>query len=51
MEKVHEAYVMILLEILKLSSHTDNKENNFLVLGEGLTQGINDCTGAVEKKI
>ena len=32
------------------SSHTDNQKNNFLVLGEGPTQGINDSTGAAEKK-
>ena len=33
------------------SSHTDNWKNNFLVLGEGPTQGINDSTGVAEKKI
>ena len=32
------------------SSHTDNRKNNFLVLGEGLTSGINDSTGSAEKK-
>ena len=32
------------------SSHTDNQKNNFLVLGEVPTQGINDSTGAAEKK-
>ena len=26
------------------------KKNNLLVLGEGLTDGINDSTGASEKK-
>ena len=26
------------------SSHTDNRKNNFLVLNEGPTQGINDST-------
>ena len=31
------------------SSHTDNRKYNFLVLGEGPTQGINDSTGAAEK--
>ena len=30
-------------------SHADNKKNNFLVLDEGPTDGINDNTGAVEK--
>ena len=33
------------------SSHTDNRKNNFLVLGEGPSQGINDSTGSAEKKI
>ena len=33
------------------SSHTDNRKNIFLVLGEGSTQGINDGTGVAEKKI
>ena len=32
------------------SSHTDNRKNNFLVLGEA-THGINDSTGAAGKKI
>ena len=32
------------------SPHTDNRENNILVLGEGRIQGINDSTGAAEKK-
>ena len=31
------------------SSHTNNQNNNFLVLGEGPMDGINDRTGAVEK--
>ena len=30
------------------SSHTDNRKNSFLVLGEGSTDGINDGTGAAE---
>ena len=34
-----------------LSFHTDNRKNNFLVLGEGATDGINDSTGAVEKNL
>ena len=33
------------------SSHTDNRKNNFLALGEGPTQSINDSTGSPEKKI
>ena len=31
------------------SSTTNNRKNNFLVLGKGPTQGINDSTGVVEK--
>ena len=56
MEKVHGVLVMTLLEILYFfgvdnnsSSHTDNWKNNFLALGEGPTQGINDSTISVEK--
>ena len=32
------------------SSHTDNRKNNFLVLNEGPIDGINDSTGAAERK-
>ena len=32
-------------------SHTDNRRNNFLVLGKGITDGINDSTSPTEKKI
>ena len=32
------------------SSHTSNQHNNFLVLGEGPTDGINDSSGAAGKK-
>ena len=32
------------------SSHADNCKNNFLVLGEGNTFGINETFGALEKK-
>ena len=32
------------------SSHTDNRKNNFLVLSEGLIDGINDSTDAAERK-
>ena len=32
------------------SSTTNNRKNNFLVLGKGPTQGINDSTGVVEKR-
>ena len=33
------------------SYHTDNQNNNFLVLAEGPTQGINDSIGAAAEKI
>ena len=32
------------------SSHADNRKNNFLVLGEGLTYDINGSFGAAENK-
>ena len=34
-----------------LSSHTDNLKNDFIILGDGLTFGINERFGASEKKI
>ena len=55
MEKVSGVLVMTLLEMLifgvdnSLSSHVDNRKNNFLGSGEGSTQGIND--GTAEKKL
>ena len=33
-----------------LSSHTGNRENNSLVLGEGSTDDINSSAGTAEKK-
>ena len=33
------------------SSHIDNPKNNFLVLGEGLTEGINGSFGTAEKRL
>ena len=33
-----------------LSSHSDNRQNNFLLLGEGPTYGINGSFGSPEKK-
>ena len=33
------------------SSHTDNRKNNFLVIGEGPHDGINDSTGAADFSI
>ena len=32
------------------SSHSDNQKNNFLILGEGPTYGINGSFGSPEKK-
>ena len=32
------------------SSHSDNRKNNFLILGEGPTFGINGSFGSPEKK-
>ena len=32
------------------SSHSDNRKNNFLILGEGPTYGINESFGSLEKK-
>ena len=32
------------------SSHADNRKNNFLLLGEGITFGINGSCGSPEKK-
>ena len=32
-----------------LSSHTDNLKDDFLILGEGDTFGINGSSGALEK--
>ena len=44
-------YVLIFGIDNSSSSHTNNPKNNFLVLAEGPTQGINDSTGAAEKKL
>ena len=33
-----------------LSSHSNNRQNNFLLLGEGPTYGINGSLGSPEKK-
>ena len=33
------------------SFHIDNRKNNFLVLGEGLTYGINESFFSVEKNV
>ena len=33
------------------SSRTDNQKNNFSILGEGATQGIDGSVGAAEKKL
>ena len=56
MEKVHGVLVMILLEMLQflvliIVHHLILIMENFLVLGEGPTQGINEGTGSAEKTI
>ena len=55
MEKVSDVLIMTLLVIFgidkSLSSHIDNQKNNFLVLGEGPTEGINGTVSTAEKKI
>ena len=57
MEKVNGVLAMTMLEIVIIfgvdnssSSHADNLQNNFLMLGEGDTLGINGSFGAPEKK-
>ena len=50
MEKTHGVLFLIFCVDDSSSSHTAKRKNNFLVLGEGLTQGINDSTGTSEKK-
>ena len=40
-----------MLEIVYHLICTDNRKSNFLVLGKGPTQGINDSTGSAEKKL
>lgn len=32
------------------SCHTDNRKKSVLILGKGMTEGINDGPGAAEKK-
>ena len=51
MEKTHGVLFLIFCVDDSSSSHTAKWKNNFLVLGEGLTQGINDSTGTSEKKL
>ena len=41
--------IVILVVDNTSSSHVDNLKNNFLVFGEGLTEGINEGVGAAEK--
>ena len=49
MEKVHGVLIIFGFDITS-SSRTDNRRNNFLVLGEGPTDFINDSTVAATKK-
>ena len=51
MEKTHGVLFLIFCVDDSSSSHTAKRKNNFLVLGEGVTQGINDSTGTSEKKL
>ena len=37
--------------MLSSSSHTDNRKNDFVVLGEGQTFGINGSFGSLEKRL
>ena len=46
MEKVCEILVMTMLRMLSSLSHDDNHKNNFLVLDDGDTFGINGSFGA-----
>ena len=41
--------VIILLVDNSSSSHTDNQKYNFLLLGEGPTEGINNSVGTAEE--
>ena len=51
MEMVHRVVVIARFGVNNSSpSHTNNKKNNFQVLGEGPTGVINDSTGAAEKQ-
>ena len=57
MEKVPGVVITTLLEMLQCfsvgnssSCHFDKPKNNFLVLGKGPTDDINDSNGAAEKK-
>ena len=39
------------LSFHRLSFHTENRKNNFLVLGEGPADDNNDSVGTAEKKL
>ena len=55
MEKIHGVLIITLIKVVifgvdnSSSSHANNWKNNFLVVGEGFTQGINDSTGVAEE--
>ena len=58
MEKLRGVLVKTMLGIFiifgvdnSFSSHADDRKNNFLVLGEGNTFGINACFGAPAKSL
>ena len=51
MEKVNDIARNVILSVDNSSSSlTDNPKNNFLVLSEGQTEGINGSVGTAEKK-
>ena len=39
----------MLIKVYHLISHINNRKNNFLLLGQGPTEGINDSNHATEK--
>ena len=49
-DKEYARNVVIFVVDHSSSSHTDNRQNDFLVSVEGPTSGINDSTGTAEKK-
>ena len=55
--EVHGVLKMTFLKLVIIgvdnssSSHSDNGKNNFLILGNGTTFGINGSFGSPEKKV
>ena len=44
-------YILIFFGDNSSSSHTDNRQNDFLVLDKGPTDGINGSVGAGQEKL